>query len=57
MVFDDWYNKIPIAYIITSRCKHDNLEPWMRALNDHIQTFQAYWHPNALIVNDARAKI
>lgn len=57
MVFDDWYNGIPVAYIITSSCKQDNLQPWMRALNDHIRTFQADWRPNAFIVDDARAEI
>ena len=32
MVFDDWLNGVPVAYIITSSCKQPDLEPWMRAL-------------------------
>jgi hypothetical protein len=32
MVFDDWLNGVPVAYIITSSSKQPDLEPWMRAL-------------------------
>ena len=32
MVFDDWLNGVPIAYIITSSSKQLDFEPWMRAL-------------------------
>jgi hypothetical protein len=34
MVFDEWFNGVPMAYIITSSSKPKDLAPWMGALND-----------------------
>jgi len=57
MVFDEWYNGVPMAYIITSSYKQHDLTPWMDALNNNLLVFQSNWHPNAFIVDDAKAKI
>ena len=57
MVFDDWLNGVPVAYIITSSSKQPDLEPWMRALAKKLTTVQRDWMPNAFITDCAQAEI
>jgi hypothetical protein len=52
MVFDEWYNKVLVAYIITSSYKQCDLAPWMDALNKSLLMVKNNWHPNAFIVDD-----
>jgi hypothetical protein len=56
MVFDQWHNGIPIAYYITSRCRQEDLTPWMHFLNESIHNIHPSWHPNAFIVDCACPK-
>jgi hypothetical protein len=53
MVFDEWYNGVHVAYIITSSYKMHDFSPWMDALNKNLLIVKAYWHPNVFIVDDA----
>ena len=53
MVFDDWLNGVPVAYIITSSSKQTDLEPWMRALAKKMVSVQKDWMPNAFITDCA----
>jgi len=57
MVFDEWYNGVLVAYNITSSYKQCDLASWMDALNKSLLMVKSDWHPNAFIVDDARAKI
>jgi hypothetical protein len=57
MVFDDWLNGVPVAYIITSSSKQPDLEPWMRALADKMAAVQDDWMPNAFITDCAQVEI
>jgi hypothetical protein len=57
MVFDDWLNGVPVAYIITSSSKQPDLEPWMRALANKMAAVQDDWMPNAFITDCAQAEI
>jgi hypothetical protein len=57
MVFDDWLNGVPVAYIITSSSKQPDLEPWMRALANKMTSVQEDWMPNAFITDCAQAEI
>ena len=57
MVFDDWLNGVPVAYIITSSSKQPDLEPWMRALATKLGQVQEDWMPNAFITDCAQAEI
>ena len=57
MVFDDWLNGVPVAYIITSCSKQPDLEPWMKALANKMVSVQADWMPNAFITDCAQAEI
>ena len=57
MVFDDWMNGVPVAYIITSSSKQDDLEPWMNALAKKLVSVQGDWRPNAFITDCAQAEI
>ena len=57
MVFDDWLNGVPVAYIITSSSKQQDLEPWMRALATKLCASQQGWRPNAFITDCAQAEI
>ena len=57
MVFDDWLNGVPVAYIITSNSKQPDLEPWMRVLATKLASVQEDWMPNAFIIDCAQAEI
>ena len=57
MVFDDWLNGVPVAYIITSSSKQPDLEPWMKALAQKLGSVQRDWMPNAFITDCAQAEI
>ena len=57
MVFDDWLNGVPVAYIITSSSKQPDLEPWMKALAKKLYAVQGDWMPNAFITDCAQAEI
>jgi hypothetical protein len=57
MVFDDWLNGVPVAYIITSSSKQPDLEPWMKALATKLVSAQEDWMPNAFITNYAQVEI
>lgn len=57
MVFDDWFNGVPVAYIITSSSKQPDLEPWMNALGTKLASVQPGWAPNAFITDCAQAEI
>ena len=57
MVFNDWLNGVPVAYVITSSCKQPDLEPWMRALATKLGSAQEGWMPNAFITDCAQAEI
>ena len=57
MVFDDWLNGVPVAYIVTSSSKQPDLEPWMRALAKKLASRQPDWAPNAFITDCAQAEI
>ena len=57
MVFDDWLNGVPVAYIITSSSKQPDLEPWMKALAKKLAKVQGDWMPNAFITDCAQAEI
>jgi hypothetical protein len=41
MVFDEWYNGVLVAYIITSSYKQRHLAPWMDELNKRLLMFQS----------------
>jgi hypothetical protein len=57
MVFDDWLNGVPVAYIVTSSSKQPDLEPWMNALANKLVSRQSDWAPNAFITDCAQAEI
>ena len=57
MVFDDWLNGVPVAYIITSSAAQVDLEPWMKALANKLMSKQRDWMPNAFITDCAQAEI
>jgi hypothetical protein len=55
MVFDEWYNEVLVAYIVTSSYKKCDLAMWMDALNKSLLMVKNDWHPNAFIVDDGGA--
>lgn len=55
MVFDDWQNGIPVAFVITARSRQNDLEPWMEALNAKLIEASPDWHPNTFIVDNVQA--
>jgi hypothetical protein len=57
MVFDEYHNGVPVAFIITSNSAQANLVPWLKALNSAMTTEQADWCPNAFIVDCAPGEI
>lgn len=57
MVFDEWHQGIPVAFILTSRCAEDDLTPWMRALKERVKLDCPEWKPSAFIVDCAQGEI
>ena len=57
MVFDEWYNSIPVAFIITSCLIQEDLKPWMVALKQSLLLEMLEWKPNAFIGDYAQGKI
>ena len=57
MVFDEWLNGIPVAYVIIGRSQQHDMEPWMHALKDRLLLHQPGWHANAFILDNAQAEI
>ena len=57
MVFDEWHNGIPVAFILTSRCAEADLTPWMAALNEKMVGIKPEWKPAAFIVDCAQGEI
>lgn len=57
MVFDNWRNGVPVAFVITARSKQSDLIPWMRALRDKLIGIKADWAPSAFVLDDADNEI
>jgi hypothetical protein len=57
MVFDEWQNGIPVAFVITNRCKEEDLLPWMTKLRDSVEKQSPGWCPNVVIVDCAQAEL
>jgi len=57
MVFDKWYNGVPVAFILTSCSDQDDLILWMRALDSSMKRENPNWRPNAFIVDCAQGEI
>ena len=57
MVFDEWHNGVPVAFILTSQCAKVNLTPWMKDLNARMVEDQPDWKPATFIVDCAEGEI
>jgi hypothetical protein len=57
MVFNKWKNGCPIAYIITSWSKQNDLYKWMDAINCKMQKSKQDWKLNAFIIDDVDVEI
>lgn len=53
VVFDEWHNGIPIAWVITSRQKEDDIFDWLWALKLFVNNEDLAWKPSCFIVDDA----
>jgi hypothetical protein len=53
MVFDEWQNGIPIAFIITCHGKEEEITPWLQRFNKRLLKHAPNWYPNAIIFNNA----
>jgi hypothetical protein len=54
MVFDEWQNGILISFIVIGIARENNLHHVLHALSQHLLEG---WMPNAIIVDNAQAKI
>ena len=57
MVFDDWRNGVPVAFVITARSKQSDLVPWMHALKEKLERINPRWRPTAFVLDDADNEI
>lgn len=57
MVFDEWHQGIPVAWVLTSRCAEPDLTPWMGSLNNRMKQECPDWRPSAFIVDCAQGEI
>jgi hypothetical protein len=55
--FDQWQNGIPVAFIVMSRCAEEDILLWLTKLRDCVLEFKPDWHPNAVIVDCAKAEL
>ena len=55
LVFDEWRNVIPVAYIIVSRSSKIALKSVLQALKDKAISVKPDWEPSSIIVDNARA--
>ncbi len=53
VVFDEWHNGIPIAWVITSRQKECDIYDWLWALKLFANNEDKHWKPSCFIVDDA----
>ena len=53
LVFDDWRNGIPVAWVLTSRMKEEDRVMWLEPLRRHLQKDMANFLPSCFIVDDA----
>ena len=57
MVFDEWENGIPVAFIIVGKSKEKDVLPWLDKLNARCRASQPDWHPGSVIVDNAQAEL
>jgi hypothetical protein len=57
MVFDEWQNGIPVAFIITSKCTKEDILHWLTSLCNRMVKHREDWYSNALIVDCAKAEL
>ena len=57
MVFDEWHQGIPTAWVLTSRCAKADLTPWMVSLKARMKKYCPEWNPSAFIVDCAQGEI
>jgi hypothetical protein len=54
MVFNEWQNEIPCAFIIIGKSREHDLDLVLQAL---VERMLANWLPNAIIVDNAQVEI
>jgi hypothetical protein len=57
MVFDEWRNGVPVAFVIAAKSKQTDLAPWMRALKEKLAQIRPDWRPSAFVLDDADNEI
>jgi hypothetical protein len=57
MVFDEWENGIPIAFVIVGKSKEKDILPWLMKLNARCCVVQPDWRPGSVIVDNAQAEL
>jgi hypothetical protein len=57
MVFDEWRNGVPVAFVITAKSKQTDLAAWMRALKEKLAQIRPDWRPSAFVLDDADNEI
>ena len=57
MVFDEWKNGIPIAFVIVGKSKEKDIMPWLKKLNTRCCIVQPNWQPGSLIVDNAHVEL
>jgi hypothetical protein len=53
MGFDDHCTGVPLAWIIISKQKIEDLIEWLKPLKDKMLSHMAYWKPSCFLVDDA----
>jgi hypothetical protein len=54
MVFDEWQNGIPVAFIVIGKSQESDLDPILRALSKHMPS---NWMSNVILVDNVQAEI
>lgn len=56
MVVDNFHNGLPIAWILTSQEREEDLILWMQALKERAISMVPTWKPSSFIVDDQEAQ-
>jgi hypothetical protein len=54
MVFDEWQNGIPVAFIVIGKSQENDFDPFFQALSKHMPR---NWMPNDILIDNFQANI
>ena len=57
MVFDEWEQGIPVAFVLQGQSREEDVQVWLEKLRDRCVAIQPNWQPNAVVVDNDQAEL